>query len=259
MEISVADKTRTLIVILVCAGLLISALMTPARDGLFAQDRARRQQLGKLAKRIEKADLAVLFIGNSHSAPIPKHLEKIFSRLADDQNVCFQACFGPFLVNHAVSESTLNLIKAGPWDYIVLQGQKYSTSGKYHYPYDGALKLSKIIKESGAKVVMFPEWSRRVEPDEYLRINKIHNEIAEQSGATVAPVGQAWKKALKEFPRTRLHAADGNHAAEAGNYLTSCVFYAILTGKSPVDSRHNKQRVRLAEIAWEIVNEDKDK
>ncbi|MGI9516275.1 MAG: hypothetical protein ACR2NP_04450, partial [Pirellulaceae bacterium] len=104
MAMNVAEKNRALIVFLVWVGLLISALMTPARDGLFAQERARSQQLRKLAKRIEKADLAVLFIGNSHSAPMPKQLEKTFLRLADDQIVCFQACFGPFLVNHAASE-----------------------------------------------------------------------------------------------------------------------------------------------------------
>lgn len=200
--------------------------------------------------------LSVLFLGNSHSAPMPGELKKMFTRLAPDQKVVLRSRSMPFLVDHAASPETIDLIESHEWDVVVLQGQKYSTSGRYHYPYDGSLKLSKLIQDStSARILMYPEWSRREAPDEYLRINRIHDEIAEQTGAEVAPIGQTWKRAMEEFPRVSFHATDGNHASDEGKYLTACIFYALITGNSPVDKTRNANRIRMAEIAWEVVQE----
>ncbi|MGI9427552.1 MAG: hypothetical protein ACR2NM_02760, partial [Bythopirellula sp.] len=145
---------------------------------------------------------------------------------------------------------------------VVLQAQKYSTTGRYHYPYDAALALSERAAAVGAKVVMFPEWSRRGSPDEYLRIARIHEEIAEQTGASVAPVGAAWHRATGELPRVNLYHADGNHANESGSWLTACVLYCVLTGENPAGERPDESdraattRFRLAELAWETVGEE---
>ncbi len=182
---------------------------------------------------IEQADVSILFIGNSHSAPIPGILSELFKSQLPNQKVLIAAApsWG-FLAEHAERNSTVSLIKQGPWDYVVLQAQKYSTTGKYSYPYDGALKLSKIASAQGAKIIMYPEWSRREVPDEYKRINQIHNEIAKQTGAVVAPIGQAWERALKKNSKLKLYASDGNHASPLGSYLNACVFFSMVTGNA---------------------------
>lgn len=202
-------------------------------------------------------EIRVLFIGNSHSSPIPKLLTGIFTRQRPGTKTLIRTApsFG-FLADHAKVQATLDLIRSGQWDIVVLQAQKYSTSGKYTYPTDGAMQLSKIATESGARVLMFPEWSRADVPDEYLRIKTLHHSIAEKTGAWVAPIGEAWEAAASLTDRKKLYAADGNHASPSGSFLIACVFYSLITNESPVrdkDSRSNafpeSYRV-LEQAAW---------
>jgi len=182
---------------------------------------------------INSADLSVLFIGNSHSHPIPDLLDRVFKENDPKKKVLFvMAPSYGFLVDHARNKRTIDLLKLGKWDYVVLQAQKYSTTGRRSYPIDGAIKLSEIAKKQGTKVIMYPEWSRRNVPDEYKRINKLHRRIAKQTKAKVAPIGQTWSEVLKKRPNLILHSSDGNHASAAGSYLNACLFYGILTGKA---------------------------
>lgn len=52
--------------------------------------------------------------------------------------------------------------------------------------------------------------------------------------AAVAPVGLAWEHALTRRPQLDLWAGDGTHPSRAGSYLAACVFYSVLTRRSPV-------------------------
>lgn len=205
-------------------------------------------------------EIRVLFIGNSHAAPMPKLLTGIFKRQQPDANTLIRsaASFG-FLVDHAKTPGTLELIRSGEWDFVVLQAQKYSTTGKYTYPTDGAEQLCKIANDSGAKILMFPEWSRVDVPQEYHRIKAIHNSIAAKTGAQVAPIGEAWEAAALSTERNRLYAGDGNHASPAGSYLTACVFYSMITKETPVRAEDAKSISfpesyrKLEQAAWFAV------
>jgi hypothetical protein len=213
-------------------------------------------------EQIVAADLSVLFIGNSHTRPIPEALVELAREHDPSFNIVAVRAEGiGFLVDHARTESTRQAIVKGPWDVVVLQAQKYSSSGRHHYPYDGAIELTRLARENGSRVVMFPEWGRRGMPDEAARVQRIHEEIAARTGATVAPVGIAWDRALAERPRLRLHAADGNHASRLGDCLTACVLYAVLTGKDPrpagtADGAELDRREFLALKAFEAVSGD---
>ena len=212
----------------------------------------------------ESTDLRVLFIGNSHSSPIPLLLTRIFKRQQPGLKTFIRSApsFG-FLVDHANSKKTLKLIRTGNWDFVVLQAQKYSTSGKYTYPTDGALMLSKIATESGAKIVMYPEWSRQGVPEEYQRIKSIHNKIAKKTGAQVAPIGEAWETASATLDAKKLYAPDGNHASKQGSYLNACVFYSMITGESPIQAAESKSRAfpksyrDLEQAAWSAYSKQR--
>ena len=194
------------------------------------------QMDGKVNKQqIEEADCSVLFIGNSHTFHVPQLLGEKFRLHDTDKKVLISRAPGiAFLAEHAYQPTTVQLLEKGPWDFVILQAQKYSATGRYTYPYEGALALSKRAKSMGAQIIMFPEWSRQAHPDEYLRIDTLHNEIASQTGARVAPIGEAWARTLHDMPALVLHAPDGNHATQIGHYLNACVFYTMLTGASPV-------------------------
>lgn len=206
------------------------------------------------AESINKADVSVLFIGNSHSHPIPDLLGRVFKANDPGKKVVFAVASGyGFLVDHARNKRTLDLLKKGKWDFVVLQAQKYSTTGRRTYPIDGALKLSEIAKKHGTKVIMYPEWSRRNVPEEYKRINKLHHRIAKKTKATVAPIGQTWAAVLKKNPKLILHSSDGNHASVAGSYLNACLFYGMLTDKK-VTKASKLPRVKLSPSAFGLIH-----
>ncbi len=243
-----------------------SPIQTPAGP-IRSNDRSQFRALSDLSKDdIANADISILFIGNSHSAPLPKMLANIFKAHDPKLTTCIHAAPGyGFLDDHAESESTIELLQRGPWDVVILQGQKYSTSGKYTYSYDGSFELSRVAKENGSRIIMYPEWSRREEPDEYLRIDKIHQEIADKTGAEVAPIGITWVRAAETGNKLELYAEDGNHATEFGSYLNNCVFFSMLTGKpvprwslqpddSPLPSAKPEQLDLLADAAWDSVS-----
>jgi hypothetical protein len=207
-----------------------------------------------------EADLAVLFIGNSHTSThdVPQRFAELVRADESGAKVFTKTCTSaPFLVGHSNNAETLEAIDNGPWDFVVLQAQKYSTSGKYHYPYDAALKLSKLAEQQGAQVIMFPEWGRQGSPQEAQRVQKLHEEVAEISGARVAPVGLAWDRAQAAHPRVQFHQDDGNHASQIGAYLTACVLYATITSRNPEElPSEGDLQSSLQSIAWETVSSE---
>ena len=212
----------------------------------------------------DKADLRILFIGNSHIRTSPSQLGQLFRVLRPKKKLLIARRVGGFLIQHAEDKQTLELLQFGSWDYVVLQGQKYSSSGKYSYPLDGALKLTNLAEKLGAKVILFPEWSRRDHPSEYLRINRIHDQIAYQTKASVAPIGQTWVKVIDQLPKSMLYERDGNHATEIGHFINACIFFSMIENESPallngLSDRDNSSSLELenqiAKIAGNQVAE----
>lgn len=209
-------------------------------------------EISTIDRANDSDEIRVLFIGNSHSAPIPRLLTKLFRKQQPQTKTRIQTArsFG-FLADHASVPATLELINSGDWDFVVLQAQRYSTSGKYTYPTDGAIKLSKAANEAGAKIIMYPEWSRAGAPEEYKRIKAIHVAISEETGAQVAPIGEAWAEAGRLLDQKRLYAADGNHASEKGSFLNACVFYSMITNRHPGAKPGSSAQTRtLEQAAW---------
>ena len=109
------------------------------------------------ASEIEAADVSALFIGNSHSLALPELLTEIYAKQQPDKQVVFRrSSYSGFLDDHAGATATLNALESGPWEYVILQAQKYSTSGKFDYPTEGAIKLSDLASKLNAKILMYP-------------------------------------------------------------------------------------------------------
>jgi hypothetical protein len=139
-----------------------------------------------------------------------------------------------FLDERLHDEPSMDLLRSQNWSFVILQAQKYSSSGQFEYSTDEAKELIRTGRQQHAVPVMFPEWPRRgvVETQ---RIYDLHVSIAQAEPACVAPVGQAWDLALTRDPTLTLHADDGNHSAPAGAFLAALVLYATITGQSPLD------------------------
>lgn len=177
----------------------------------------------------------MLFIGNSHTSThgLPQTVGALVRAARPARSVQVEVApdWG-FLEDHASNPRTLELLDRRRWTFVVLQAQKYSTSGQFSYPIEPAIELARRARTAGAVPVMFPEWPRRGVP-ETRRIYDLHVSIAQREAACVAPVGQAWDLALARHPGLVLHDADGNHSAASGAFLTAVVIASTMTGSAP--------------------------
>ena len=99
-------------------------------------------------------------------------------------------------------------------------------------------KLYDLAESTGADVYLYMTWARAWNPYMQENITAGYKEFAEKTGAHIVPVGPAWQRSRELRPDLTLHDPDGSHPNSMGTYLTACVFYAVLTGKSPVGLPH---------------------
>lgn len=179
------------------------------------------------------SDYAVLLIGNSHSARgnLPGQLATLLRTSGAADAHVGTAPRWTFLADRVDDGVTQEALQSGSWTHVVLQAQKYSTTGRYAYPTDAAEKWIRRIRTQGAKPILFPEWARRGNREEAVRIQKLHMEIALREPACVAPVGLAWELVLERHPNMPLHELDGNHANHRGALLAAYVLYETITGR----------------------------
>jgi hypothetical protein len=183
------------------------------------------------------ADISLLFMGNSHTSSNDLTLMVADMVRAGRPGRTVASVEAPgwmFLEERVHDAPSMTLLNSQNWSFVILQAQKYSTSGQFNYSTEEAKELIRTSRVRHAVPVMFPEWPQR-NVDETQRIYDLHVSIAQAEPACVAPVGQAWDLALARDPTLTLHAADGNHSAPAGAFLAALVLYATITGSSPLD------------------------
>jgi hypothetical protein len=183
------------------------------------------------------AEISLLFMGNSHTSfnDFTKMVADMVRAGKPGKTVAsVEAAGNMFLEERLHDGPTMTLLRSQNWSFVILQAQKYSSSGQYEYSTEEAKELVRISREQHAVPVMFPEWPRK-DIDETQRIYDLHVSIAQAEPACVAPIPQAWDLALARNPSLTLHASDGNHSAPAGAFLAALVLYATITGLSPLD------------------------
>lgn len=181
-----------------------------------------------------ETNVAVLMIGNSHSSRsnLPTMLRTMLEAGIPDAGIIVERAPGwAFLADRLEDRPTLRAFDSRPWTHVILQAQKYSTSGRYSYPTDGAEQWIRRTHALGAVPILFPEWARRGNDEEAMRVQRLHESIAAQESACVAPVGIAWEVARENQPGLVLHVSDGNHANRRGALLTAYVLYEVVSGR----------------------------
>jgi hypothetical protein len=183
------------------------------------------------------ADITLLFMGNSHTSVNDLSLmvaDMVRAGRPGRSVASIEAPGWMFLEERVHDTASINLLRSQNWSFVILQAQKYSTSGQFEYSTEEAKQLIRMSREQHAVPVMFPEWPLRGVA-ETQRIYDLHVSIAQAEPACVAPIGQAWDLALARNPTLTLYASDGNHSAPAGAFLAALVLYATITGLSPLD------------------------
>lgn len=192
--------------------------------------------VGPTGQSSATADITLFFMGNSHT-----DFHNVSGMVADfvravrpGKSVSAEQAPGYLFLEDRLSDAgTQSRLTGQRWSAVILQAQKYSSSGLFTYSTTEAEELVRISRRQGALPVMFPEWPRK-DIAESQRIYELHVSIARNTPACVAPIGQAWDLAAIRHPQIDLHDSDGNHSRPAGAMLAAMVIAATLTGNSPL-------------------------
>jgi hypothetical protein len=191
----------------------------------------------------------VLFVGNSLT--FENDLPELVHRLGTRRTPIVAGAFtapGWQLRQFAGDAQLGRVLRDHHWDVVVLQEQSqipsFPASDRAREFTPHVRELADEIRRSGAEPLLFVTWAHRtgdrrnVAGDTYsamqARVDAGYLEAARAAQSAIAPVGAVWREALERRPQLGLWAADGTHPSRAGSYLAACVFYSVLTRKSPV-------------------------
>jgi hypothetical protein len=121
-------------------------------------------------------------------------------------------------------------IQEGHWDEVILQDYSRAPATDP----DECLKYFQLFNDavvkSGAKTIIFQNWTWRDKSDEYDALYATYAQIRDDAHATLAPIGEAWRMCKSARPDIELFV-DDRHPNDAGTYLAACVLYDVLYHK----------------------------
>ena len=163
-------------------------------------------------------NLRILFIGNSHTYfhDLPALVKESAKRAGDECEVTMLAHGGWFLAQHVSGPEARFNIMHGNYDYVVLQEHSHPFPEEDKY-FDAVRTLAAWIKDAGSRAVIYATWAKKKEPEMQAYMNRLHEEIAGETGALLAAVGQKWWDYQAMNPDVELYDKDGAHASVAGS------------------------------------------
>ena len=174
--------------------------------------------------------MKLLWIGNSYIQR--NDLPALVAQMAKAQNHKMEherfVINGASLRRHWNSGLALEAIRRGGWDAVVLQEQStlpVKNAARFH---QNVRLFAPEIAAAGARLLLFGTWARQDRPETQALLDEAIADIAHEIGASVAPVGAAWARALRENPELSLYEADGSHPTLLGSYAAACVFLEVL-------------------------------
>jgi len=187
----------------------------------------------------QKAPENVLFIGNSYT--YFWNLSQLVAIMCESQSIDLQTLKstsgGVNLGMHWRGERNLRSVaqvKSRQFDAIVLQDHSLRA---IQYP-DSLHHFGKLFADlahqNQAQTYFYMTWAREWNPLMQEEITAMYQKVAALNKAKVVPVGLAWEYARSLRPDLKLYDPDGSHPSTIGTYLSACVFFAVLTGKSPI-------------------------
>ncbi len=200
--------------------------------------------------------IKVLFIGNSYTYcnNLPGMLQDLSKAAGKKLETAMVTSGGKTLEWHWYNPETLDAIDKGPWGFVVLQEQSLR-------PVEEPAKMSCAVNKFAARIhkvkatpLLYLTWARKHIPEMQDGITEAYLRAARETGAKIAPVGSAWRRALAASPGLSLYVEDRSHPSMLGSYLAACVFYATIFGETPVGL---SREVRLSEGVAAVVDKDK--
>lgn len=180
--------------------------------------------------------MKVLFLGNSHT--YFNDMPRTFARLCaaagagEPQTVLLAHSARPLSWHlEEYFELRYNLLYGG-YDYCVIQQQAHPFPGAQQTARDGGWVIE-LCRAAGTVPVLLMTWAERAAPQRQQAMTLAYRELAAQTGALLAPVGEIWQLLRQRSPEIELFWRDGEHASPLGDYLIAATLCALLTGADP--------------------------
>jgi len=199
---------------------------------------------GKLHAMRGKEQVAVFFIGNSYSFGVPKQFRKIAESRGRKVRVGHSTYGGWTLAKHVEHSPTLEKLRKGKWDVVVIQEQSLipaRNEGMRRVAMDPAVSfLVSEARAAGAVPLLYQTWGRRdgdpdMPEDDFIhmnsRVRKGYRAASENAGGVaIVPAGDAWEREFMAGRGKELFVDDGSHPSSYGNEVTAREFYRVIFG-----------------------------
>ena len=173
--------------------------------------------------------IRVLFIGNSHTYvnDIPALTAKAAGVDGYDMETVCCATTDYYLADHLKDEESLEALKSGGFDFVVLQ--EHTTPFPDEEEYAASVKdIMDVVPGKKTKFILYETWAPKDRPQKQETIERVNEAVADASGAVLASVGKTWWETLEADPDAGLYGEDGEHASEEGALLVSQVLWETI-------------------------------
>ncbi len=195
--------------------------------------------IGEKQKTIADVEkLKILFIGNSMTFywAIPESVEAMLEvgtnnlRIEPHRSVYG----GKALEYHYNKTDAVDLIKNGDFDFVVLQSLTNEPLGNPESLFVYAEKFSKIIKESGAKALLYPSPMHLKSTDaDRIEVMQLFVKLSKKINVPIIPACETLRLCYAEQSDVVWHNTDGVHMGMHGGYAVACTFYEAFTAGAP--------------------------
>jgi hypothetical protein len=196
--------------------------------------------------------MRVLFVGNSYTLyhDVPAQVAELVASLGGTRQTIEPHSVlqgGADWKLHRESLGTPARIAEG-FDVVVLQGKSTDPLlARFGFARHGAA-LACLARRHGARVIFVQTWAWAADHPSYrdrwtrrspeawaAHVRRAYARLALVTSAEIAPVGDAWLRALRQAPSLDLHDADRHHASAIGAHLAALVLASTI---ARVDVRH---------------------
>lgn len=204
--------------------------------------------------------MRVLFIGNSYT--YCNNLPAIVQSMADEKKVPMQvesytegAMSLRSFLNTPRHAKAARMLAEGDYDWVILQDQSQTPAYNPGDTMGAVERWCKLAAEQKTRVMLFLTWAHAHEMNGKVSLQSAMQDdtsltycrAAIANKATVAPVGEAWRRWYAKHPGKTLHTRDLSHPTAEGSYLAACVIYSMLTdtpaNKLPARPGKNAPRI----------------
>ncbi len=182
----------------------------------------------------------LLFVGNSLTKSnlydIPQMVIAMMQEKGLRVNYTLDGPEAQWIIDHKATFD--KLIETNKYTHVILQERSHGTVSDYNKFESAALEFSEKIKENGAKLILYQTWAYNIgwydmtKYEMYEAIKEAYSNVANMTDAIISPVGDAFvmfESKYGDFPSLYY---DTHHPSAYGAFLSACVHYVTLTGKS---------------------------